>query len=241
MSAALKLASRENNVVTLAARAAALDRAAQGQSEVDIVKSALEEFADAIALVSSFGSESAALLHLVASVDKSTPVIFIDTAKHFVQTHSYRDQLVAELGLKDVRIINPDPADTAALDPKGDLWKRDNDACCEIRKIRPLASALGEFDAWFTGRKRVHGNLRAHLPLVEAAPPHIKVNPLARWSAEDIADYSRRQGLAPHPLVESGFTSIGCWPCTAPTAPGDDPRAGRWRGLPKTECGIHRI
>ncbi len=221
-------------------RAAMLDAEAQSLSAEAVVARAIEEFRGRIALVSSFGAEAAALLHIVARTDRTTPVIFLDTGKHFAQTISYREDLARELGLTDVRDIRPQTEEAAQEDPKGDLWRRDNDACCALRKVRPLAGALSEFDAWFTGRKRVHGALRAHLPIVEAAPQHIKINPLARWTGEDVEAYAAAHGLPPHPLVEQGFPSIGCWPCTAPTAKGDDVRAGRWRGLGKTECGIHR-
>jgi phosphoadenosine phosphosulfate reductase len=226
---------------SLAEAAATLDREAQTLPAKQILIRALEAFSGRIAVVSSFGAESAALLHLLASIDKETPVLFLDTEKHFVQTNAYREELTHRLGLKDVRAILPDAGELAAIDPKGDLWRRDNDACCSLRKVRPLDKALSNFDAWITGRKRMHGNLRAFLPIVEFADPHAKINPLARWSAQEIADYMTVHDLPPHPLVETGFSSIGCWPCTAPTAPGDDARAGRWRGLQKTECGIHRI
>lgn len=225
--------------LTLGERAAALDAEAQALTAEAVVARAIEEFRGRIALVSSFGAEAAALLHIVARTDRTTPVVFLDTGKHFAQTVSYREDLARQLGLTDVRDIRPKADEAAHEDPKGDLWRRDNDACCALRKVRPLASALSEFDAWFTGRKRVHGGLRAYLPLVEAASPHIKINPLARWSGDDIDAYLAAHDLPPHPLVEQGFPSIGCWPCTAPTAKGDDARAGRWRGLAKTECGIH--
>ena len=205
-----------------------------------IVARAIDEFRGRIALVSSFGAEAAALLHVVARIDRTTPVIFLDTGKHFAQTIAYREDLARALGLTDVRDIRPPAEETAAADPKGDLWRRDNDACCALRKVRPLGLALAGFDAWFTGRKRVHGALRAFLPIVEAAAPRIKINPLARWTGEDVEAYAKRHDLPAHPLVEQGFASIGCWPCTAPVAAGDDRRAGRWRGLSKTECGIHR-
>lgn len=240
-AAVLKLPLAPRAPSTLEERAAAFDQEAQSLSSSGIVAAAIEEFRGRIALVSSFGTESAALLHLIASIDPETPVLFIDTDKHFVQTNAYREDLTDRLGLKNVRPIRPGADETAEIDPKGDLWKRDNDACCALRKVRPLGKALEGYDAWFTGRKRMHGSLRAHLPLVEAAAPHIKINPLARWSAEDLAAYMSAHDLPPHPLVETGFSSIGCWPCTAPTAPGDDARAGRWRGLAKTECGIHRM
>ncbi len=240
-AAVLKLPIAPRAPSTLEERAAMLDREAPTQTASEIAASAIEEFRGRIALVSSFGAESAALLHLVASIDPETPVLFIDTDKHFVQTNAYREELTHRLGLRNVLQIRPDTDETAEIDPKGDLWKRDNDACCALRKVRPLSKALEDYDAWFTGRKRMHGSLRAFLPLVEAAAPHIKINPLARWSAEELAAYMTVHDLPPHPLVETGFSSIGCWPCTAPTAPGDDARAGRWRGLVKTECGIHRM
>jgi phosphoadenosine phosphosulfate reductase len=242
MPAALALAPRRLRAApSLDERASALDRAAAAMSAQEILAASIDEFAGRIALVSSFGAESAALLHLVAAINPALPVFFIDTGKHFVQTGGYREDLRHRLALTDVRSVRPDRAEIASVDPKGDLWRRDNDACCALRKVRPLARALKGFEAWITGRKRMHGNLRSHLPIVQAAPPHLKINPLARWSASDIAAYMTAHDLPPHPLVETGFSSIGCWPCTAPTAPGDDARAGRWRGLAKTECGIHRI
>lgn len=240
-AAVLRLPAISRPTSSIEERAAALSLAVDNAPARTLVERALKEFGGRIALVSSFGAESAVLLHLVASVDPSIPVLFIDTGKHFVQTGAYRAALGELLGLKDVRSISPAADETAAHDPKGDLWKRDNDACCALRKVRPLAKALDGFDAWFTGRKRMHGSIRAHLPHVEAAAPHIKINPLARWSAGQLADYMHDHDLPQHPLVETGFSSIGCWPCTAPTAPGDDVRAGRWRGLAKTECGIHRV
>ncbi len=197
-----------------------------------------EEFSGRIALVSSFGAESAALLHLVADVDPATPVIFLDTGKHFAQTLSYRKKLAKRLGLRDVRDINPDAAALTARDPDGELWKQDADACCTLRKVEPLVHALDGFDAWITGRKQFHGGGRANLPAFEASGAHIKVNPLIRWTKSDIDAYAAANSLEAHPLVDQGYPSIGCWPCTHP-ATGNDIRAGRWRGAAKTECGIH--
>ncbi len=239
-AAVLKLPFAEPPLLSINEQAMALDARAQTMNATQIIAAAREQFGERLALVSSFGAESAALLHIVAAVDRAIPVLFLETGKHFVQTNSYREALTERLGLSDVRLLRPDAAEIARDDPKGDLWKRDNDNCCALRKVRPLSRALDGFDAWITGRKQMHGNLRAGLPFVEAAPPHIKINPLARWSGEALGAYLEEHRLPPHPLVETGFTSIGCWPCTAPTAPGDDARAGRWRGLNKTECGIHR-
>ncbi len=206
----------------------------------DILRHAIqEEFPGKIALVSSFGAESAALLHLVAEIDPATPVIFLDTEKHFAQTLSYRKKLAKQLGLTNIRDIHPDKEAVAEKDPDGDLWKRDADACCTLRKVVPLTGALDGFDAWITGRKQFHGGGRVNLPAFEASGDHIKVNPLIRWTADDVQHYAAAHDLPPHPLVEQGYPSIGCWPCTHPAAADDDIRAGRWRGAAKTECGIH--
>jgi phosphoadenosine phosphosulfate reductase len=197
------------------------------------------EFAGRAALVSSFGAESVVLLHLAASVDPSLPVIFIDSGKMFGSTLRYRDAIVERLGLTDVRVARPDPAALAAHDTDSGLWLRDPDKCCAIRKVAPLTRALTDFDAWISGRKRYQGGRRTELPLAEADGDRIKVNPLARWSKEDVLAYRRRHDLPEHPLVADGFRSIGCMPCTTRVADGEDERDGRWRGADKTECGIH--
>lgn len=199
----------------------------------------LNRFRGRIALVSSFGAEAAVLLHLVASVDRSTPVLFLDTGKLFGETLRYRDRLVERLGLRDVRSIEPDPGALAAADADGTLWQRDPDACCALRKVEPLARALAPFDAWINGRKRHHGGMRSSLPTIERADGRIKVNPLADWDAAAIEDYFARHDLPRHPLTGDGFASIGCMPCSDRVAANEDARAGRWRGREKTECGIH--
>jgi len=197
------------------------------------------EFPGHIALVSSFGAHSVALLHLVASVDPRTPVIFIDTGKIFGSTHRYREEIVERLGLSDVRVARPDATMLTAQDTDSGLWLREPDKCCAIRKVAPLARALSGFDAWISGRKRYQGGARSALPLVEADGDRIKINPLADWSRDDVNAYLKHHGLPEHPLVADGFRSIGCMPCTTRVAEGEDERDGRWRGLDKTECGIH--
>jgi phosphoadenosine phosphosulfate reductase len=197
------------------------------------------EYPGRVAVVSSFGAESVVLLHLLASIDRAVPVIFIDTGKIFGSTHRYREDLVARLGLTDVRIARPDPAALAAQDRGSGLWLSDPDACCGIRKVAPLAQALAGFDAWISGRKRFQGASRADLPVVEADGGRLKVNPLAGWTRDDIDAYRTLHDLPDHPLVADGFRSIGCMPCTTRVAEGEDERSGRWRGHEKTECGIH--
>ncbi len=197
------------------------------------------EFKGQIALASSFGTEAAVLLHLVAQANPSTPVVFLDTGKLFGETLRYRDQLIKRLGLKDVRSVEPDAAELEKHDAEGVLWLKDADACCRIRKVEPLARALKPFAAWINGRKRFQANTREIIPAVENDGERIKVNPLAEWTPADIAAYFERHDLPRHPLEADGYKSIGCMPCTDRVAPGEDPRAGRWRGRDKTECGIH--
>lgn len=224
----------------LAEQAAALLARYRDYDGLMIVRAMIErEFAGRIALVSSFGAEAAVLLDLVARVDRSVPVLFLETGKHFGETLAYRHALAGHLGLTNVRDIRPDPDDLAAHDPDGTLHARDPDACCAIRKVWPLEVGLDGFEAWFTGRKRFQTAERGELPAVEAAEGRIKVNPLARWGAEDLARYYEARGLPRHPLYARGYPSIGCAPCTRPVAPGEDPRAGRWAEQDKTECGIH--
>ena len=198
-----------------------------------------DEFYGRIALVSSFGSESAILLHMVAEIDLATPVIFLDTGKLFSETLRYRDALVEHLGLCRVRSVQPDPDRVRALDPDGMLWKRDHDACCRMRKVEPLAPALEGLDAWITGRKRYQGQRRAVLPVIEAQYGRVKINPLASWSRDFVEEYFDEYRLPRHSLQTEGYQSIGCMPCTDRIAPGEAVRAGRWRGSDKSECGIH--
>lgn len=221
------------------ARVARLAARLNGADARAVIAGARAEFGDRLALVSSFGAESAVLLHLAASVDPTIPVLFIDTGKLFPATLRYRDTLVARFGLTDVRTLTPAAEDLAADDPSGALWLRDTDACCDIRKVRPLARALAGFDAWISGRKRFQASSRSDIPLVEADGPRVKINPLADWDPGDLRAHARAEGLPPHPLVAKGYPSIGCMPCTTPVADGEDPRAGRWRGQEKVECGIH--
>ncbi|MCZ8324823.1 MAG: phosphoadenylyl-sulfate reductase [Sphingomonadaceae bacterium] len=192
-----------------------------------------------IAIVSSFGAESAALLHLVAAVDKTVPLIFINTQKMFGETLAYRDELSERLGFTDLRVFRPDPYDLAARDQTGLRWSYDPDGCCDIRKVRPLRRALAPFDAWISGRKAFQAKSRAALPRFEIDEGRLKLNPLADWSKDQLEAYIDEHKLPRHPLVAQGYPSIGCSPCTSKVAPGEDPRSGRWKGWDKTECGIH--
>jgi phosphoadenosine phosphosulfate reductase len=221
---------------TLAAR---LDAELRHAHPRTVLEAAHEAFGDKLALVSSFGAESAVLLDIVAQVNPAIPVLFLDTGMLFAQTLDYRKSLAARLGLKDVRDLRPLYNDLALADPEARLWQTDTDACCHVRKVLPLDRALKDFKAWITGRKRFHGGDRLALPVVEQTETHVKFNPLANWTPADLDAYMVEHDLPPHPLVAQGFPSIGCWPCTQPVEEGEDVRAGRWRGSDKTECGIH--
>ena len=196
-----------------------------------------------LALVSSFGAESVVLLHMVAVTRPATPVIFIDTEMLFAETLVYQQELAERPALRDLRIISPEADDVAQTDPDSTLHRRDPDACCALRKTRPLLRALDGFDGWITGRKRYQAGTRATLEFfeVEEGTGRIKVNPLAHWAREDIQTYMEENRLPRHPLVARGYPSIGCMPCTTPVSAGEDPRAGRWRDHDKSECGIHIV
>jgi phosphoadenosine phosphosulfate reductase len=195
-----------------------------------------------VALVSSFGAESVVLLHLVSVIAPETPVLFIDTRMLFPETLDYQRELAEKLALCDIRTIRAHPGKVAFEDPDGTLHQFNTDACCAVRKIEPLERALADFDGWITGRKRYQGATRDQVEFFEAeGETRIKVNPLAHWGREDLEEYMIENRLPRHPLVAKGYPSIGCATCTSPVKPGEDPRAGRWRGSQKTECGIHFI
>ena len=221
-----------------------LNRMFRGSSTQEMLQSVLRDnLAGEIAVVSSFGAESAVLLHLVAQVDRGVPVLFLETGKHFAETLAYRDHLVEILGLKNLVNLYPCLGELEARDETGLRWSYDPDGCCEMRKVKPLARALAGYDATFTGRKAFQAATRANLPRFEVdtsdAQGRLKINPLIDWSAEDLAAYIAEHDLPAHPLVAQGYPSIGCSPCTSKVAPGEDPRSGRWKGWDKTECGIH--
>jgi phosphoadenosine phosphosulfate reductase len=220
----------------------ALDRALREASPQEVIAAALRTVGrEKLALVSSFGTQSAALLRVMADVDPAIPVIFLDTGWLFEETLAYRDTLIARLGLSDVRSIKPPEEALSREDPDRDLWFKYPDACCRIRKVEPLQRALKPFEAWVNGRKRFQGALRAHIAVVEPDGARLEFNPFANVSREDIEAIFKSANLPPHPLAASGYLSIGCMPCTSRTSPDEDERAGRWRGRPKTECGIHTM
>jgi phosphoadenosine phosphosulfate reductase len=241
------MASRAVDIIDTApafsqADVAALEARFAGMSTSAWLPELLGELTGRVAAVSSFGTESAVLLHLVAAVDKSVPVIFINTQKMFGETLAYRDELAEKLGLLDLRVFRPDPAILAAKDPTSLRWSYDPDGCCDLRKVEPLRRALQPFDAWISGRKGFQAG-RANLPKFELdandGGGRLKINPLADWDKAMVDAHFKAAELPPHPLEAQGYPSVGCVPCTSKVLPGEDPRAGRWRGWDKNECGIH--
>ena len=227
-----------------AADADALNTRFASVSTRDMLAAMLGEgLAGRVAAVSSFGAESAVLLHLLADIDRNVPVLFLETGKHFPETLTYRDELIARLGLTNVISLPPDAELLARRDETGLRWSFDPDGCCELRKVLPLAGALASYDATITGRKGFQNAARAGLPRFEIdltdQAARLKINPLTDWSGDQIKAYMKAAGLPAHPLLAQGYPSIGCMPCTSMVAPGEDPRSGRWKGWDKTECGIH--
>jgi phosphoadenosine phosphosulfate reductase len=221
-------------------RAGLLSDRFEGADAQTLVRLALTLYEGRISLVSSFGAESAVLLHMVAQVDKATPVIFLDTGRLFSHTLLYRNDLARRLGLTNIQTAEPAAKRLHEEDPRRLLAYSAPDMCCWIRKVEPLDIALEPYSAWITGRKRSQAATRANLAPFEAEAGRIKVNPLASWTGRDVSAYMEAHELPVHPLVSDGYASIGCAPCTTRVRAGEDPRAGRWRGTAKVECGIHK-
>ncbi|WOC15784.1 phosphoadenylyl-sulfate reductase [Pseudochrobactrum sp. MP213Fo] len=229
----------EPHIQRVAERAQQLNARYDGATAAEIVAVSLQEFGAGLAAVSSFGADSAVLLHVIAQTEPTLPVLFLQTNKHFPATLRYRAQLAEELGLSDIRDIVPDHAALKLHDPLGALCLTDKDRCCDLRKTQPLAQAVAPFQAWLTGRKQFQAATRAGLPVFEAVGQHIRINPLTSWTEQDLEAYRQAHALPPHPLVAQNYRSIGCMPCTRALLDGEDQRAGRWAGNGKTECGIH--
>jgi len=222
------------------ADAQAMQTRFEGVSAQDMLRELLAgELRGRIAAVSSFGAESAVLLHMVAQVDVDVPVVFTNTQKMFGETLAYRDELAETLGFTDLRVFRPDPRLLAIKDKTGLRWSYDPDGCCDLRKVEPLRRALAPFDSWISGRKGFQSGTRTALPRFEEDEGRLKINPLADWDKAKLDAYFAEHDLPRHPLEAQGYLSIGCAPCTTKVAPGENPRAGRWRSFDKVECGIH--
>ena len=211
----------------------------EGAGAEDVVRWALAEFGDEVCVASSM--QDAVLVHLASRIRPGIPVIFLDTGYHFAETVGTRDAVEAAY---PIRLIDVTPAQTVAeqdaeYGPR--LFERDPDRCCALRKVEPLRRALEPYRAWMTGIRRQDATSRNDVSVVQWDDRRamVKVNPLAAWTDDDVAGYVEQHGVLVNPLVQVGYLSIGCAPCTRAVAPGEDPRAGRWAGLAKTECGLH--
>jgi phosphoadenosine phosphosulfate reductase len=193
------------------------------------------------ALVSSFGADSAVLLHMASTLDTNAQIIFLDTGFHFLETLDYRDRLTKALCLTNVRTATVDPIAVKRLDAQRRLHLSAPDSCCQLRKVSVLDRHLRMNDAWISGQRRDQASTRSSISVVEVdeARGKLKFNPLADWSQSDVAAYKTCYELPDHTLTTNGYFSIGCAPCTSAVKEGEDARAGRWRGQSKLECGLH--
>ena len=215
----------------------ALAEALEGRSPEEILGAVAPRFGGAIALANSFGPEDCVLVDVIARAKLPVGIFTLDTGFLFAETYALWARLEERYGIR-VRAIKGDVPAVAPVPPP---WEVDPDACCEARKVRPLREELGRLGAWVTGIRRDQTPDRANAKVVEWDGRFglVKVNPLAAWTSEDVWAHVRRHGVPTNPLHAQGYHSIGCAPCTSPVQPGEDPRAGRWRGREKTECGLH--
>jgi phosphoadenosine phosphosulfate reductase len=207
-------------------------------SSAEILAWATETFGDRLVATSSFQTQSVPLLHLLAGFAPNTEVLFLDTGFHFPETLAFKDDLTTRLGLR-VRSLRTERGHDAFRREHGELYRRDPDHCCYLNKVLPLQRALEGLPAWISGIRRDQTAQRADVRIVERVDGRFKIAPLANWSEDDVQAYLQQHDLPSHPLLEQGYRSIGCAPCTRPIARGEDTRAGRWAGLAKTECGLH--
>ena len=226
----------EEQLRDLAARGAAdLD----GASAQDLLAWTDRHFGGHYVVASNM--QDAVLVDMAAKVRPGVDVLFLDTGYHFAETVGTRDAVAT---VYDVTVVNVTPDQTVAEQDRllgGDLFARNPGECCRLRKVVPLGRALADYSAWVTGIRRVESPTRANAPLIgfDEAFKLVKINPLAAWTDDDMQTYIEANGILVNPLVDEGYPSIGCAPCTAKPIDGADPRSGRWQGLTKTECGLH--
>ena len=224
-------------------RAAEIADSWEELSAPEILAAAQDLFGDALTIASSFGLEDVALIHMATRSARGPVDVFcLDTGVLFEETIALMQRFEAEYPIRLRRIV---PRLTIAEQGEqyGDaLWAREPDRCCGLRKVEPLARALEGYGAWVTGVRRAQSPTRRGASTLQHDQAHglYKVNPLVRWSDDDVWDYVRREGVPYNPLHDQGYPSIGCTHCTRPVAAGEDPRAGRWAGFAKTECGLHQ-
>lgn len=198
-----------------------------------------------LAVASSFQSSGLVILHLLKDIRGDVPVLFLETGFHFPETLEFRDRVAEMWGLELVVLRGEHRTPEKQAEQYGPaLYRRDPDRCCAINKVEPLQRALQDYDGWISGLRRDQSPMRADTPMVEAqmlpsGDEVIKIHPLAHWSRDQVDGYIAEHNIPTNPLLERGFASIGCWPCTRPVEEGEEERSGRWDGFAKTECGIH--
>ncbi|CAA9358309.1 MAG: Phosphoadenylyl-sulfate reductase [thioredoxin] [uncultured Nocardioidaceae bacterium] len=229
-----------STTLDLADLALEANRELEHASALEVMGWAAETFGSGLVVTSSMADT--VMVHLAEQVAPGIDVVFLDTGYHFAETIGTRDAVAATLPLTVVN-VRPELSVAEQDERYGpDLFARDPDLCCALRKVGPLRDALTGYDAWATGLRRAETRDRVIAPVVgwDADKQRVKVSPLARWSAEDVDRYIAENNVLVNPLQSDGYPSIGCWPCTRRVSPGEDPRSGRWAGTGKTECGIHR-
>jgi phosphoadenosine phosphosulfate reductase len=217
----------------------------ESQQPQDVLKDAIKRFASKIVVACSFGAEDVVLVDMVHRIDPSIPLFYLDTDFLFPETYETRDRIIQQYALKPAQVIQVQSLltpDQQAAQHGPALWSTEPDRCCQLRKVEPLTRVLKGYDAWITGIRRDQSPTRANAGLIEWDGKFqlVKVNPLARWTWADVWTYIKVYEVPYNPLHDQNYPSIGCTHCTAPVAPGEDPRAGRWKTFTKTECGLHK-
>tara|TARA_B100000524_G_scaffold344854_1_gene242683 strand:- start:203 stop:895 length:693 start_codon:yes stop_codon:yes gene_type:complete len=216
-----------------------LNRKFYASSPVEIIRESKSLFGNKIVYVSSFGTESAVILHIISKVDKNFPIILLNTNFLFDQTLDYKNKLISLFKFENFLEVFPNNSDLEKFDPNNNLWKKDFEKCCNLRKVQPLDKVLKNYDAWISGRKSYQGGERRDLRPFESNNGKIVVNPLANFGQKFVDEYFENYSLPKHPLLDEGFLSVGCTHCTHKSSNKNDPRSGRWLNQTKTECGIH--
>ncbi|ALS24894.1 MULTISPECIES: phosphoadenylyl-sulfate reductase [Paenibacillus] len=213
----------------------------ENKSPEELLAFAVERFPN-ITLACSFGAEDVVLVDLLQKISPKTDIFYLDTNVHFKETYDTRDRLQQRYGVEFVQVLPKLTLEEQAQQYGEELWKNDPTQCCNIRKVDPLTDILKNYDAWITGIRRDQAPTRANAKKVEYDVKFglVKFNPLASWTSEDVWNYIRNNNIIYNPLHDRNYPSIGCEHCTRPVAPGEDPRAGRWAGFEKTECGLHK-
>ncbi len=217
----------------------------EAQQPQDVLRETIKQYAPKIVLACSFGAEDVALVDMVHRIDPSIPLFYLDTDFLFPETYATRDRIMQQYALKPAQVIQVRSLltpDQQAAQHGPALWSTEPDRCCQLRKVEPLTRVLKGYEAWITGIRREQSPTRANAGLIEWDSKFqlVKVNPLARWTWADVWTYIKVYEVPYNPLHDQNYPSIGCTHCTAPVAPGEDPRAGRWKTFTKTECGLHK-